>query len=71
MERPPISHSGRSMMAIIRNHVNIVAWYLVQAQTPPADLTAMLQFSLASNGMDIMFATELNSSKLLWRSQQT
>ena len=30
----------------IRNHVNSVAWYLVQAQTPP-NLTAMLTALLA------------------------
>ena len=35
----PRSHSGRNMA--IHNHVNSVAWYLVQAQTPP-NLTAML-----------------------------
>ena len=35
----PRSHNGRNMA--IRNHVNSVAWYLVQAQTPP-NLPAML-----------------------------
>jgi hypothetical protein len=35
----PRSHNGRN--TAIRNHVNSVAWYLVQAQTPP-NLMAML-----------------------------
>ena len=46
----PRSHSGYNRA--IRNHVNSVAWYLVQAQTPP-HLTTMLT-AMACNGVEVL-----------------
>ena len=55
----PATRQGRNL--VIRNHVNAVAWYMVQGQTPPR-LTAMMEhwrttgwhfFEMAMQGGDM------------------
>ena len=48
----PATRRGRNI--VIRNHVNSLAWYLVQAQTPP-DLKAMMGSEHPNMATELVF----------------